>query len=160
MLDLPELNGYIYVEANGGLNQQRASICNAVAVAGFLNATLVIPNFHYHSIWRDPRSLSLSLPLSLWRSWISFETTRSLFALTLLMPFFMKYVYELMRNDFVQRCHIKKIPNGSSEVWKCSFFCMLQHCTMLTAILTRFYVCVWMREASLRIYYNIKKSSY
>lgn len=30
-------------------------ICNAVAVAGFLNATLVIPNFHYHSIWRDPR---------------------------------------------------------------------------------------------------------
>jgi hypothetical protein len=23
-------------------------------VAGYLNATLVIPNFHYHSIWRDP----------------------------------------------------------------------------------------------------------
>ncbi|XP_074309398.1 protein ESMERALDA 1-like isoform X2 [Silene latifolia] len=52
---LPDSNGYIYVEANGGLNQQRASICNAVAVAGYLNATLVIPNFHYHSIWRDPR---------------------------------------------------------------------------------------------------------
>ncbi|XP_030450302.1 protein ESMERALDA 1 [Syzygium oleosum] len=51
---LPESNGYIYVEANGGLNQQRTSICNAVAVAGFLNATLVIPNFHFHSIWRDP----------------------------------------------------------------------------------------------------------
>ncbi|KAG6765939.1 hypothetical protein POTOM_030001 [Populus tomentosa] len=52
---LPESNGYIYVEANGGLNQQRTSICNAVAVAGYLNATLLIPNFHYHSIWRDPR---------------------------------------------------------------------------------------------------------
>ncbi|XP_019421821.1 PREDICTED: uncharacterized protein At1g04910-like isoform X2 [Lupinus angustifolius] len=52
---LPESNGYIYVEANGGLNQQRTSVCNAVAVAGYLNATLVIPNFHYHSIWRDPR---------------------------------------------------------------------------------------------------------
>ncbi|KAG6405550.1 hypothetical protein SASPL_133140 [Salvia splendens] len=52
---LPESNGYIFVEANGGLNQQRTSICNAVAVAGYLNATLVIPNFHYHSIWRDPR---------------------------------------------------------------------------------------------------------
>ncbi|KAG5240483.1 protein ESMERALDA [Salix suchowensis] len=51
---LPESNGYIYVEANGGLNQQRTSICNAVAVAGYLNATLLIPNFHYHSIWRDP----------------------------------------------------------------------------------------------------------
>lgn len=33
-------------------------ICNAVAVAGYLNATLVIPNFHYHSIWRDPRLVS------------------------------------------------------------------------------------------------------
>ncbi|KAK9750306.1 hypothetical protein RND81_02G186200 [Saponaria officinalis] len=55
---LPDSNGYIYVEANGGLNQQRASICNAVAVAAYLNATLVIPNFHYHSIWRDPSKFS------------------------------------------------------------------------------------------------------
>nr|GLL41682.1 uncharacterized protein At1g04910-like isoform X1 [Ipomoea trifida] len=30
------------------------TICNAVAVAGYLNATLVIPHFHFHSIWRDP----------------------------------------------------------------------------------------------------------
>ncbi|KAL3501885.1 hypothetical protein ACH5RR_036334 [Cinchona calisaya] len=51
---LPESNGYIFIEANGGLNQQRGSICNAVAVAGYLNATLVIPHFHFHSIWRDP----------------------------------------------------------------------------------------------------------
>ncbi|XP_047312505.1 protein ESMERALDA 1-like [Impatiens glandulifera] len=56
--DLPESNGFIYVEANGGLNQQRASICNAVAVAAYLNATLVIPNFHFHSIWRDPSKFS------------------------------------------------------------------------------------------------------
>ncbi|KAL5071031.1 hypothetical protein RYX36_021918 [Vicia faba] len=55
---LPESNGYIYVEANGGLNQQRTSICNAVAVAGYLNATLVIPNFHFHSIWKDPSKFS------------------------------------------------------------------------------------------------------
>ncbi|XP_044489180.1 protein ESMERALDA 1-like [Mangifera indica] len=55
---LPESNGYISVEANGGLNQQRISICNAVAVAGYLNATLVIPLFHYHSIWRDPSNFS------------------------------------------------------------------------------------------------------
>ncbi|KAK4423449.1 protein ESMERALDA 1 [Sesamum alatum] len=51
---LPESNGYILVEANGGLNQQRTSICNAVAVAGYLNATLVIPTFRFHSIWKDP----------------------------------------------------------------------------------------------------------
>ncbi|XP_025881497.1 protein ESMERALDA 1 isoform X1 [Oryza sativa Japonica Group] len=57
---LPESNGYIYIEANGGLNQQRTSICNAVAIAGFLNATLVIPNFHFHSIWRDPRLIRIS----------------------------------------------------------------------------------------------------
>ncbi|KAL6001519.1 Protein ESMERALDA 1 [Asimina triloba] len=49
----PESNGYMYIEANGGLNQQRASIGNAVAVAAYLNATLLIPNFNYHSIWRD-----------------------------------------------------------------------------------------------------------
>ncbi|XP_068332220.1 protein ESMERALDA 1-like [Pyrus communis] len=55
---LAESNGYIYVEANGGLNQQRTSICNAVAVAGYLNATLVIPKFHFHSIWRDPSNFS------------------------------------------------------------------------------------------------------
>ncbi|KAL5102214.1 hypothetical protein RYX36_006541 [Vicia faba] len=55
---LPESNGYIYVEANGGLNQQRTSICNAVVVAGYLNATLVIPNFHFHSIWKDPSKFS------------------------------------------------------------------------------------------------------
>uniref|UniRef100_A0A5B6Z8J3 O-fucosyltransferase family protein n=1 Tax=Davidia involucrata TaxID=16924 RepID=A0A5B6Z8J3_DAVIN len=55
---LPESNGYIYIEANGGLNQQRTSICNAVAVAGYLNATLVIPYFHFHSIWRDPSKFS------------------------------------------------------------------------------------------------------
>lgn len=40
------------------MNQQRTSICNAVAIAGFLNATLVIPNFHFHSIWRDPSTFS------------------------------------------------------------------------------------------------------
>ncbi|XP_060203192.1 protein ESMERALDA 1-like isoform X3 [Lycium barbarum] len=57
---LPESNGYIYIEANGGLNQQRASICNAVAVAGYLNAILVIPHFHFHSIWRDPRIIRIS----------------------------------------------------------------------------------------------------
>ncbi|KAL5559344.1 hypothetical protein UlMin_035555 [Ulmus minor] len=53
MTELPRSNGYFIIEANGGLNQQRLSICDAVAVAGLLNATLVIPIFHLNSVWRD-----------------------------------------------------------------------------------------------------------
>ncbi|ONI35729.1 hypothetical protein PRUPE_1G551500 [Prunus persica] len=52
---LPQSNGLFIIEANGGLNQQRLSICDAVAVAGLLNATLLIPIFHLNSVWRDSR---------------------------------------------------------------------------------------------------------
>lgn len=45
--------GYIMVSANGGLNQQRVAVCNAVAVARLLNATLVLPAFLYSSVWMD-----------------------------------------------------------------------------------------------------------
>ncbi|KAJ4837720.1 O-fucosyltransferase 9 [Turnera subulata] len=51
--ELPTSNGFLIIEANGGLNQQRLSICDAVAVAGLLNATLVIPIFHLNSVWQD-----------------------------------------------------------------------------------------------------------
>ncbi|CAK9327516.1 unnamed protein product [Citrullus colocynthis] len=47
-------NGYIVVSANGGLNQQRVAICNAVALASLLNATLVLPRFLYSNVWKDP----------------------------------------------------------------------------------------------------------
>ncbi|XP_021819691.1 uncharacterized protein At1g04910-like [Prunus avium] len=46
-------NGYILVTANGGMNQQRVAVCNAVTVARLLNSTLVVPKFLYSSIWRD-----------------------------------------------------------------------------------------------------------
>ncbi|XP_042398216.1 O-fucosyltransferase 2-like [Zingiber officinale] len=46
-------NGYILVSANGGINQQRVAICNAVVVARLLNATLVLPRFLYSSVWKD-----------------------------------------------------------------------------------------------------------
>jgi hypothetical protein len=39
-------------------------ICDAVAVASLLNATLVIPIFHLNSVWRDPRYLFLFCLLS------------------------------------------------------------------------------------------------
>lgn len=54
----PGLQRYLVVEANGGLNQQRSSICNAVAVAGLLNATLVIPRFDVHNVWQDPSNFA------------------------------------------------------------------------------------------------------
>ncbi|XP_044474636.1 O-fucosyltransferase 10-like [Mangifera indica] len=47
-------SGYLIVEANGGLNQQRSAICNAVAVAGLLNAILVIPRLELNNVWKDP----------------------------------------------------------------------------------------------------------
>ncbi|KAL9266148.1 O-fucosyltransferase 8-like protein, partial [Drosera capensis] len=46
-------NGFLLVSANGGLNQQRVAVCNAVAAASLLNATLVIPRFLYSSVWKD-----------------------------------------------------------------------------------------------------------
>ncbi|KAK5831514.1 O-fucosyltransferase 2-like isoform X1 [Gossypium arboreum] len=46
-------NGYIMVTANGGINQQRVAVCNAVVLARLLNAALVVPKFMYSSVWKD-----------------------------------------------------------------------------------------------------------
>ncbi|KAK2998451.1 hypothetical protein RJ639_023984 [Escallonia herrerae] len=51
---LKNSTGFILISANGGLNQQRVAVCNAVAVASLLNATLVIPKFLYSNVWKDP----------------------------------------------------------------------------------------------------------
>ncbi len=53
---LPESRGYIQVFLDGGLNQQRMGICDAVALAKILNATLVIPYLEVNAVWQDSSS--------------------------------------------------------------------------------------------------------
>ncbi|GBG67936.1 hypothetical protein CBR_g1055 [Chara braunii] len=51
---LPEKStGYVQIFLEGGLNQQRIGICNAVAVARILNATLLLPEFDVNPVWQD-----------------------------------------------------------------------------------------------------------
>ncbi|PKA66653.1 Uncharacterized protein AXF42_Ash003308 [Apostasia shenzhenica] len=51
-----KMSGFLQVFLDGGLNQQRMGLCDAVAVAKILNATLVIPHLEINPVWQDSSS--------------------------------------------------------------------------------------------------------
>ncbi|KAF0900011.1 hypothetical protein E2562_026252 [Oryza meyeriana var. granulata] len=46
-------NGYVRIDCYGGLNQLRRDLCDGLAVARLLNATMVLPKFEVAAYWNE-----------------------------------------------------------------------------------------------------------
>ncbi|CAN6193369.1 unnamed protein product, partial [Urochloa humidicola] len=57
-----ETSGFIFIHAEGGLNQQRIAICNAVAIAKIMNVTLILPVLKQDQIWKDQTRTVKNIP--------------------------------------------------------------------------------------------------
>lgn len=61
---------FLLVSCNGGLTQQRAAIINSVALARFLNFTLILPFFSENPVWQDSRCrILVSMRMSMHKRW-------------------------------------------------------------------------------------------
>lgn len=105
-------NGYLQVFLEGGLNQQRMGICDAVAVAKILNATLVLPHFDVNPVWKDSSSFADIFNVDHFLNTLGFEVN----IVTKLPPEFEWSTREYYATGY-RATRVKNAPVQASPEW-------------------------------------------